>query len=66
MSFLALWRSAIDSSDSASGFIGFPAAQALVRAGHNVYGLTRSAQKAKQLIAEESGSPTIYSSYQQF
>lgn len=38
---------------SASGFIGFPAAQALARAGHIVYGQTRSAQKAKQLAAEE-------------
>ncbi|KAF8810810.1 NAD(P)-binding protein [Phlegmacium glaucopus] len=37
----------------ASGFIGFPAAQALVRAGHYVFGLTRSAEKAKQLAAEE-------------
>jgi len=37
----------------ASGFIGLPAAQALVRAGHVVYGLTRSASKAKQLAAEE-------------
>lgn len=37
----------------ASGFIGFPAAQALTRAGHIVYGQTRSAQKAKQLAAEE-------------
>ena len=41
--------------DSATGFIGLPAAQALVRAGHYVYGLTRSQQKAKQLAAEESG-----------
>ncbi|EMD40021.1 hypothetical protein CERSUDRAFT_150918 [Gelatoporia subvermispora B] len=37
----------------ASGFIGLPAAQALVRAGHIVYGVTRSASKAKQLAAEE-------------
>ncbi|KDQ52201.1 hypothetical protein JAAARDRAFT_50342 [Jaapia argillacea MUCL 33604] len=37
----------------ASGFIGLPAAQALVRAGHVVYGLTRSAAKAKELAAEE-------------
>jgi nucleoside-diphosphate-sugar epimerase len=44
--------------DSASGFIGLPAAQACVRAGHQVYGLTRSQEKAKQLIAEESGSST--------
>jgi nucleoside-diphosphate-sugar epimerase len=37
----------------ATGFIGLPAAQALVRAGHFVYGLTRSEQKGKQLAAEE-------------
>ncbi|KAI0800161.1 NAD(P)-binding protein [Fomes fomentarius] len=37
----------------ATGFIGFPAAQAFVRAGHIVYGQTRSAAKAKQLAAEE-------------
>ncbi|KZT25447.1 NAD(P)-binding protein [Neolentinus lepideus HHB14362 ss-1] len=37
----------------ASGFIGLPVAQALVRAGHVVYGVTRSAVKAKQLAAEE-------------
>ncbi|TFK49591.1 NAD(P)-binding protein [Heliocybe sulcata] len=37
----------------ASGFIGLPVAQALVRAGHSVYGVTRSAAKAKQLAAEE-------------
>lgn len=37
----------------ASGFIGLPVAQALVRAGHSVYGVTRSALKAKQLAAEE-------------
>lgn len=40
--------------DSATGFIGFPAAQALVRAGHRVYGLARSAAKAQLLAAEES------------
>ena len=39
---------------SATGFIGFPAAQAFVRAGHIVYGQTRSASKAKQLATEES------------
>jgi nucleoside-diphosphate-sugar epimerase len=39
---------------SASGFIGFPVAQALTRAGHYVLGLTRSESKAKQLAAEES------------
>ncbi|CCM04674.1 uncharacterized protein FIBRA_06860 [Fibroporia radiculosa] len=37
----------------ASGFIGLPVAQAYVRAGHIVYGVTRSAAKAKQLAAEE-------------
>jgi len=37
----------------ASGFIGLPAAQALSRAGHIVYGLTRSAAKGKQLAADE-------------
>ncbi|KZT11966.1 NAD(P)-binding protein [Laetiporus sulphureus 93-53] len=36
-----------------TGFIGLPAAQAFVRAGHIVYGVTRSAQKAKKLAAEE-------------
>lgn len=44
---------------SASGFIGLPIAQASVRAGHQVFGQTRSQGKAKQLIAEESGSATI-------
>jgi len=37
----------------ATGFIGMPAAQALVRAGHHVIGLTRSEKKGKQLAAEE-------------
>ncbi|PCH40180.1 NAD(P)-binding protein [Wolfiporia cocos MD-104 SS10] len=37
----------------ASGFIGLPVAQALVRAGHIVYGVTRSQAKVKQLAAEE-------------
>ncbi|GJE96821.1 NAD(P)-binding protein [Phanerochaete sordida] len=37
----------------ATGFIGLPAAQALVRAGHVVYGLTRSQDKAKKLAEEE-------------
>ncbi|EGO19212.1 hypothetical protein SERLADRAFT_479581 [Serpula lacrymans var. lacrymans S7.9] len=37
----------------ASGFIGLPVAQALSRAGHTVYGLTRSPVKAKQLAADE-------------
>lgn len=38
----------------ASGYIGFPAAQALVRAGHYVIGQTRSAEKGKLLAVEES------------
>lgn len=37
----------------ASGFVGLPAAQALSRAGHEVYGQTRSEAKAKQLSADE-------------
>ncbi|KAH7909813.1 hypothetical protein BJ138DRAFT_1173494 [Hygrophoropsis aurantiaca] len=37
----------------ASGFIGFPVCKALCRAGHVVYGFTRSPEKAKQLEAEE-------------
>ncbi|TBU26199.1 NAD(P)-binding protein [Dichomitus squalens] len=37
----------------ATGFIGLPIAQAFVRAGHVVYGQTRSEEKAKQLTAEE-------------
>ncbi|KAF8551246.1 NAD(P)-binding protein [Imleria badia] len=37
----------------ASGFIGLPAAQALSRAGHIVYGVTRSETKAQQLAAAE-------------
>ncbi|OBZ68987.1 hypothetical protein A0H81_11336 [Grifola frondosa] len=37
----------------ASGFAGLPVAQAFVRAGHIVYGQTRSAEKAKLLAAEE-------------
>ncbi|KAF4588378.1 hypothetical protein EYR38_010346 [Pleurotus pulmonarius] len=37
----------------ATGFIGFPVAQALARAGHIVYGLTRSEANAKRLAAEE-------------
>jgi len=37
----------------ATGFIGLPAAQALVRAGHMVYGLARTQAKAKALAAEE-------------
>ncbi|KAJ6505345.1 hypothetical protein C8R45DRAFT_1091077 [Mycena sanguinolenta] len=37
----------------ATGFIGLPAAGALVRAGHTVYGLARSEAKAMVLAAEE-------------
>ncbi|KAF5340439.1 hypothetical protein D9758_013566 [Tetrapyrgos nigripes] len=37
----------------ATGFIGFPAAQALSRAGYFVYGQTRSSEKAKRLAADE-------------
>jgi len=37
----------------ATGFIGLPVVQALVRSGHIVHGVTRSAEKAKQLAAEE-------------
>jgi len=44
---------------SASGFIGLPAAQALVRAGHYVIGLTRTQAKAKLLASEESQSTSL-------
>ncbi|TCD60913.1 hypothetical protein EIP91_009304 [Steccherinum ochraceum] len=37
----------------ATGFVGLPAAQALVRAGHIVYGLARTPEKAKLLEKEE-------------
>ncbi|THH31518.1 hypothetical protein EUX98_g2672 [Antrodiella citrinella] len=37
----------------ATGFIGLPAAQALVRAGHVVFGLARTPEKAKLLAVEE-------------
>ncbi|KAJ7439106.1 hypothetical protein FB451DRAFT_1415908 [Mycena latifolia] len=37
----------------ATGFIGFPAAHALVRAGHIMYGLTRTEAKARTLATEE-------------
>ena len=37
----------------ASGFIGFAVASALSRAGHQVVGLVRSAEKAKRLAAAE-------------
>ncbi|KAJ6626599.1 hypothetical protein B0H10DRAFT_2185634 [Mycena sp. CBHHK59/15] len=39
---------------SATGFIGLPAAKALVRAGHTVYGFVRDQAKAKFLAAGES------------
>ncbi|KAJ7584646.1 hypothetical protein C8J56DRAFT_154815 [Mycena floridula] len=46
----------------ATGFVGKPVAQALARAGHIVYGQTRSAAGAKQLSVEEItpivGQPT--------
>ncbi|KAH0826232.1 hypothetical protein J3R83DRAFT_5690 [Lanmaoa asiatica] len=42
-----------------SGSIGFPIAQALSRAGHIVYGVTRSETKAKQLAADESRFPPL-------
>ena len=38
----------------ATGFVGNPVALAYVRAGHDVYGVTRSESKAKELQAEES------------
>ncbi|GFZ47799.1 hypothetical protein JCM24511_05546 [Saitozyma sp. JCM 24511] len=37
----------------ASGFIAFPIAQAFARAGHIVYGTTRSAENAKALARDE-------------
>ncbi|TFY67335.1 hypothetical protein EVG20_g3979 [Dentipellis fragilis] len=37
----------------ATGSIGLPVACALSRAGHEVYGLTRTKERAKQLAAEE-------------
>jgi len=37
----------------ATGFIGFPVAQALVRAGHIVYGQSRSNSKSRKLAEEE-------------
>ncbi|KAJ7461345.1 hypothetical protein B0H11DRAFT_2056849 [Mycena galericulata] len=37
----------------ATGFIGFPVAQALVRGGHIVYGLARTQAKGKELAKEE-------------
>jgi hypothetical protein len=44
----------------ASGFVGLPVAQALVRAGHIVHGLTRSKAKAVHLVTEEGTSWYIY------
>ncbi|KAF7441396.1 hypothetical protein PC9H_001746 [Pleurotus ostreatus] len=45
-----------------TGSIGFPVSQALARAGHTVYGMTRSEANAKKLAAEEIipviGDPT--------
>lgn len=38
----------------ATGFIGFSVSQALVRAGHDVYGITRSIEKSRKLATEES------------
>ncbi|TFY83505.1 hypothetical protein EWM64_g521 [Hericium alpestre] len=37
----------------ASGFIGLPAARALSRAGHEVFGLIRSKAMANQFLADE-------------
>ncbi|KIJ38636.1 hypothetical protein M422DRAFT_60820 [Sphaerobolus stellatus SS14] len=37
----------------ASGFIGLPIAHTLIHAGHLVYGLTHSQEKAKKLAAED-------------
>ncbi|MEO8660544.1 MAG: NAD-dependent epimerase/dehydratase family protein [Bryobacteraceae bacterium] len=37
----------------ATGFIGFPVAATLARAGHDVYGLTRSEEKAARLSTAE-------------
>jgi len=54
MYFQALYEVQLLILFRASGFIGFPAAQALSRAGHVVYGQTRSQEKAKRLAAEES------------
>lgn len=41
------------------GFIGFPVAQALVRAGHIVYGSTRSKKTAHDLLAPEEIIPLV-------
>ena len=41
-------------TSSATGTIGFSTAQAFLRAGHIVYGQTRSESKVKQLATEES------------
>ena len=39
---------------SATGFVGYPISQALARAGHIVYGLARTPEKARTLALEES------------
>jgi nucleoside-diphosphate-sugar epimerase len=41
-------------SGRASGFAGLAISQALVRAGHVVYGVTRSEKNAKKLAEDES------------
>jgi nucleoside-diphosphate-sugar epimerase len=46
----------------ASGFIGFPVAQALSRAGYQVYGLVRTDAEAKQL-AKNEGQSVLYMYY---
>jgi nucleoside-diphosphate-sugar epimerase len=47
----------------ATGFIGLPAAQALSRAGYQVYGLARSEAKAKLLAENESQIHTRFRSW---
>ncbi|KAJ6523471.1 hypothetical protein DFH09DRAFT_1420489 [Mycena vulgaris] len=42
----------------ATGFIGFPTAQAFMRAGYTVYGLARTEEKAK-LLAKEEITPVV-------
>ncbi|WVF69713.1 hypothetical protein IAT40_004492 [Kwoniella sp. CBS 6097] len=43
----------------ATGVLGFPAAQAFVRAGHIVYGSTRSAESAKTKLASNEIIPVV-------
>ncbi|WRT64693.1 uncharacterized protein IL334_001627 [Kwoniella shivajii] len=43
----------------ATGFIGFPAAEAFVRAGHIVYGTTRSARSAEQKLSPKEIIPVV-------